>query len=329
MSTAFRRSCLRLALSLAITPATLPAAQSHNFNPLHAPSPQIGPDAVGLSGATVTRLEVTSHDRRRYVLWVVALGHPPRAGYPTMFLLDGHAAIQSLSASKADAPPHPVLLVAVGTTDPAYFDVTARAYDYTPDLGDGRPVFDPRAPQRRAGGAEAFLATLRGPVQAALQAHWPLDPAHRGLWGHSYGGLFALYTLLRYGEAFQFYAPTSPSLWWHAPLPRQLVEGFGPDRPGASACVRLSNGSAEGMPGMQRRPPSAFGQAAKTAIERPPFGDGELAQELRPIFGRRLLWQTYPGLTHGETFSASLGPAIRSFAAWSAGAAPCGFRGID
>lgn len=296
------------------------------FDPMRAPLPQTGPAAVSVAASSITILQVDSDEGRHYRLWVAAIGKPPASGYPMMILLDGHAAIQTLIDTRDSAPlPGPILLVAVGTPGPAYFDVEQRAYDYTPDLADGQPIFDPRVPQRRAGGAEAFLATLLGPVQQALSSRWPLDPLHRGLWGHSYGGLFTLYTLLRHGDAFQFYAPTSPSLWWHAPLPQNLAERFDRHQPGASACVRLSNGSAEGRPGHHGSRPDAV---APDQPSPPLFSAADLVQQLEPVFGQRLQWQTYPGLSHGETFPASLGPAIRSFSAWSHGAASCGFDAI-
>ncbi len=325
MSIRRRRSLLAGLFSLSCC-AVLPlqAASSHGFDPARPPAPATGPEAVGVDPARVTQLQIHGRDGRLYQLWVAALGQAPRSGYPVMFLLDGHAAMATLTSTQATRPlAGPVLLVAVGSPGPAYFDVDARAYDYTPPSSDGKPIFDPRVPGRRAGGAEAFLATLRGPVTRAVAGRWPLDPHHRGIWGHSYGGLFALYVLFRHGNAFDFYAPTSPSLWWHAPLPRQLAAAYDSQRPGADACIRLSNGSAEGHPA-----PTGGGDRAGAAEAPPPFGDGELVHMLAPVFGTRLHWQVYPGLSHGETLPASLGPAIRSFAAWSAGAATCGYEHI-
>ena len=314
-------------LSLLGLIASLPlsAASLSRFDPARPPSPQAGPEAVRGTAQQITRVQIHAADGRRYQLWVAALGAPPRSGYPVMYLLDGHAAIQSLLSAPATArPTGPVLLVAVGAPGAAYFDVEGRAYDYTPPSEDGRPIFDPRVPSRRGGGAEAFLATLQGPVQSAVAARWPLDARHRGLWGHSYGGLFALYVLLRHGAAFQYYAPTSPSLWWHAPLPRRLAETFTAGDPGASACVRLSNGSAEGRPGQHPDRSAAHGALPGAGTSAgAPFADGDLYRQLEPVFGRRLHWTVYPGLSHGETLSASLGPAIRDFSAWSSGAATC------
>lgn len=293
------------------------AGPVHSFDPARPPPLQAGPLAVTVPADGVSRLQVEAPHGRTYVLWVSAIGKAPPGGYPVMFLLDGHAAIHELTQSPpSPAVTAPVLLVAVGTPGSAYFDVKARAYDYTPDPGLGHPVMDPRMPDRAAGGAEAFLATLLGPIQQAVAARWPLDPRHRGLWGHSYGGLFTLYTLLRHGRAFQFYAPTSPSLWWYAPFPQQLASAFQPGQPGSDACLLLSQGTAEGRPGAHHGPDPVHAA--------PAFSAQDLVNQLRPVFGQRLIWRPLQGLSHGATLPASLGPAIRAFSAWSAGAATCG-----
>ncbi len=66
----------------------------------------------------------------------------------------------------------------------------------------------------------------------------------RGLWGHSFGGLFALYVLFEQPELFARYAINSPSLWWnqresiareaayartHDSLPAHVFLSFGAD----------------------------------------------------------------------------------------------------
>ena len=48
---------------------------------------------------------------------------------------------------------------------------------------------------------------------AATQA--PLDLARLSLYGHSYGGLCALYALVRYPGRFAHTICASPSLWWY------------------------------------------------------------------------------------------------------------------
>jgi predicted alpha/beta superfamily hydrolase len=64
------------------------------------------------------------------------------------------------------------------------------------------------------GGAARFLDALVSEVMPQVEARHPADPADRTLVGHSFGGLFALFTLFRQPAAFGRYLVISPALWW-------------------------------------------------------------------------------------------------------------------
>ena len=66
-----------------------------------------------------------------------------------------------------------------------------------------------------SGGASQFLECLLTEVVPMIEAELPADPEQRVLAGHSFGGLFALYTMFEQPDAFSAYIATSPSLWWH------------------------------------------------------------------------------------------------------------------
>lgn len=65
-----------------------------------------------------------------------------------------------------------------------------------------------------SGGADAFLAFLLEELRPALAAEFLIDPRLGTLVGTSLGGLFTLYALLSYPQAFARYLPISPSIWW-------------------------------------------------------------------------------------------------------------------
>ena len=47
-----------------------------------------------------------------------------------------------------------------------------------------------------------------------MEAAYRIDPSDRALLGHSFGGQFALFTLLDHPGFFSRYLVVSPSLWW-------------------------------------------------------------------------------------------------------------------
>jgi predicted alpha/beta superfamily hydrolase len=70
---------------------------------------------------------------------------------------------------------------------------------------DGSPV--------RSGGAVHFLRALRDEVIPFVEANYRVTATGRGLAGYSYGGLFALYTLLQAPGLFSRFFAGSPTMW--------------------------------------------------------------------------------------------------------------------
>ena len=289
------RARIAAALWLALLPAVASAAQPH-FDAHRPPAAQPPGAAVAVPAAQVQRFVLDGPNGRRYRIQVAALGAPPAAGYPVLYLLDGNASMAALTAAH-HAPPlrGSVLLVAVGYDTDAYFDTDARSLDYTPPLPGGRPAFDPRVPGRRGGGAEAFLDFLQQRLQPRIARVWPVDAHRQGIWGHSYGALLALHALYTRPGLFRFHAAASPALWWHAPLMADEASRFVATRHPA-ACLLLMTGGAEHGP-----------RAAEAAPE--------LARQLRAVPNLKVTWHPFPGMGHGQVFSASLGPAVRRFVA--------------
>lgn len=91
---------------------------------------------------------------QHYRVWVAVPKNPaPPQGYPALYMLDGNAVLtvlddQMLEGLRSDALP---VLVLVGYPVAARFDVTARAYDYTPPLPGKMPALE----ERNGGGAAA------------------------------------------------------------------------------------------------------------------------------------------------------------------------------
>ena len=244
------------------------------------------------------RFELDSADgERRYrVQLAVPRRAPPPAGFPVLYLLDGNAAFAALTqaqlASMAALETPPVI-AAIGYATDLRFDVAARAYDYTPPLPEGGAASagaasDP-ARGRRTGGADVFLDLIESRIKPAVQSRTAIDLARQSLWGHSYGGLFALHTLLKRPGAFRTYIAADPSLWWADEF--VLRDTAAPPVDG----VRLLVMTGGALPARA----SARPDAALRFVAR---------QAQRPGLQARL--RASDGIAHGAMLTLSLGPAI-------------------
>ncbi|CAL3970692.1 unnamed protein product [Diplocarpon coronariae] len=71
--------------------------------------------------------------------------------------------------------------------------------------------------QSSEGGADEFLDFIQTRLKPFIksQVFSDLDVGHEVLFGHSYGGLFALHALFTRPEMFNTYIAASPSIWYH------------------------------------------------------------------------------------------------------------------
>lgn len=105
----------------------------------------------------------------------------------------------------------------------------------------------------KLGGAEALFRFMEEELKPALAKRYHIDPNKQTLFGHSYGGLFALGVLMDHPEAFQSYIISSPSLWWNDSEAFDRARRFAKRQSGvaspAAARVVLSVGARELKPG--------------------------------------------------------------------------------
>jgi len=162
---------------------------------------------------TIRMQALTTADGHAYdVFSAVPVKPAPDRGYPILYMLDGNAAFDALTPELLSKVPE-LVIVAVGYPGARAFDVVARSLDYTPPpLGQTGPMPDPGRPERQIGGAGAFLERLRGEIRSFAEEGITIDPERRALWGHSYGGLFTVFTFFTAPDAFNTYVPVSASL---------------------------------------------------------------------------------------------------------------------
>lgn len=133
-------------------------------------------------------------------------------------------------------------VILVGVADggiPEHFGV--RSLDYTPT--------ESATANFPSGGAPAFLAFLRDRAMPFIEDRYRADPADRGIWGHSLGGLFGAWALLESPGTFHRYLLSSPSFNWddrllvkhaasygaaHDRLPGRVYSAFGAEEPASA-----------------------------------------------------------------------------------------------
>ncbi|SEW53024.1 alpha/beta hydrolase [Chitinophaga arvensicola] len=136
--------------------------------------------------------------------------------YPVVYLLDANLYFDIMAvtlnryASVGLAPN--VILVGIGYTD-------FPAMDSLRNRDDTYPVAIPEYEMSTSGGADKMLSFLHQELMPLIDQQYRTDTTKRTLMGHSLGGFFTAYTLLRSlsGEAtgFSGYIAASPSLHYN------------------------------------------------------------------------------------------------------------------
>lgn len=174
--------------------------------------------------------------------------------YPVLYVLDGKYSFQSMSSIREGLDLgkeiKDIIIVsveAVHSTENEWF--ANRHNDYTPscvpqadtlwskilNIPDGK---------LRSGGASNFLSTLEYDLIPLIDSLYKTTP-DRGLSGHSLGGLFAGYCLLKKPHLFKRYGINSPSFWWNNSEMLQNEVLFSNSNTELQAKVFFSAGSAE------------------------------------------------------------------------------------
>jgi predicted alpha/beta superfamily hydrolase len=157
--------------------------------------------------------------------------------YPVIVLLDGEANIQHVSATADflanNGRAMKMLVVGIENTD--------RQRDLTPPITNTRTS---DRPEGKVGGAERFLSFIAEELLPFIDRSYRTRPT-RILIGHSFGGLFASYALLKRPELFKAYISVSPSLWWDNQALADEALNFGSHKD-VQAAVYVTMGSEGG-----------------------------------------------------------------------------------
>jgi uncharacterized protein len=159
---------------------------------------------------------------RTYRIFVFKPGiEAPPQGYPLVLAVDGNMVFPIMATVDAtfELTGKAAIVVAVGYPTSDFSELMRlRTRDLTPPTPLDRIPQRPGLPPVRLedyGGAEDFYRFLTEELMPAISGAYPIDPADRTLYGHSWGGLFTLGVLLRHPEAFGAFIASSPSIWWN------------------------------------------------------------------------------------------------------------------
>ncbi len=177
--------------------------------------------------------QLDSADGKRH--YRIQIGIPDTASSPgshaALYMLDGNAALDTLTDQDLAwlSRHNPPVLVAIGYDVATRNDVVSRAYDYTPPVVEHGHVLRPVVRGRAGGGADAFLNFIETRVKPLVRARAQVN-GQAYLWGHSYGGLFALHVLFTQPGSFSRYIVGDPSVWWHEGTLMREWEAFDKSR---------------------------------------------------------------------------------------------------
>ncbi|WP_027038558.1 alpha/beta hydrolase [Mesorhizobium ciceri] len=183
----------------------------------------------------------------------VPSGAVPEAGWPVLYMTDGNAVIgTAVDAMRAQAF-YPTgtnvgwgVIVAIGYPVDGAYDPLRRSWDLGPPPGKTYPPFYEGTPEVRTGGAGQFLAFIEDELKPWVASRVTVDASRQTLYGHSFGGLFALYALFTRPSSFQTWIAASPAIYWEERAIDRFLETFEAAVPdGLAATMILSAGEYE------------------------------------------------------------------------------------
>jgi len=197
----------------------------------------------------------TEDKTRDYVLFVsLPRNYATRTSerFPTIYLLDADysfAIARNVMRHFSDRNQIGESII-VGIGDPgadADLDIykRLRVKDYTPAVSIGASGYGDDI-DKQGGGATTFLHILGDEIVPAIDKRYRTDPAARMIVGHSYGGLFATWTMFQRPGLFRDYLVVSPSLWFNNRMVFDVMHAYLATHKELPARVFFSVGSFEG-----------------------------------------------------------------------------------
>lgn len=171
--------------------------------------------------------------------------------YPVVYVTDPRfvfgSAVESARNHAIDGRMPSVILVGVGYPGPQTHDsiMVVRSRDFSITSDPNTQGFPGWAERVEWGGADQFLDFLQTELIPFVDANYRTTEDQTYV-GHSGGGLFGTYVLLRAPEAFDRYLISSPSVWYDDEAILGVEEQYAKEYAHLPARVFLSVGGEEG-----------------------------------------------------------------------------------
>ncbi|TPK88141.1 alpha/beta hydrolase [Mesorhizobium sp. B2-4-13] len=251
----------------------------------------------------------------------VPSGPMPEAGWPVLYMTDGNAVIgTAVDAMRAQAL-YPAgtnvgwgVIVAIGYPVEGAYDPLRRSWDLGPPPGRTYPPFHEGTPEVRTGGAGDFLAFIEAELKPWVASRTRIDESRQALYGHSFGGLFALYALFTRPLSFSTFIAASPAIYWEDRVIDRFLERFEAAVPGLKADVILSAGEYE----TEKLAPFQVGAedeekrlAQKKLILTDEFARA-MAERLDALPGLRASFELHAGENHMSILPVTVNRAVQA-----------------
>ncbi|WP_285769404.1 alpha/beta hydrolase [Peribacillus sp. SI8-4] len=194
----------------------------HQKVDMHAKDITAGSEEVTIKGTERSIMHSSTGNREFQIFVSKPQEEPPPSGYPVIYLLDANSvfgtmveAVRLQSRRPEKSGVVPAIIVGIGYRTNGPFS-PERYFDFTlPVAAADLPVRPDGSPWPAHGGAEGFLKFIEEDLKPEIGKRFKIDENSQTLFGHSLGGLFALYVLYTNPYAFQNYIAGSPSLHWN------------------------------------------------------------------------------------------------------------------
>lgn len=211
----------RLSFRIMLLLISFPFLNTVKAENVNTPHSEFSPKPLTIEDSTTFILKDKKTSQAYQIFLSVPKEPPPVNGYPILYITDANSifntvreTIRSYEKRLDNVQKNHVVLVGIGYP-PKQNILKLRTYDLTPPKNTSIPV------PYKTGGAEDFYHFIHNDLSPLLDKHLMINHQKQALFGHSFGGLFTLYTLIHHPNAYQTYIAASPSLW----LDPNLING--------------------------------------------------------------------------------------------------------
>jgi predicted alpha/beta superfamily hydrolase len=245
----------------------------------------------------------------------------PEAGWPVLYMTDGNAVIgTAVDVVRAQAS-YPAgtnvcegVIVAIGYPVEGAYDPLRRSWDLGPPPGKTYPPFYDGTPDVRTGGAGEFLAFIEDELKPWVASRARIDESRQALYGHSFGGLFALYALFTRPLSFRTWIAASPAIYWEDRAIDRFLEAFEAANPELTVDVILSAGEYE----TEKLAPFQIGaedeekRLQQKKVTRTDEFARAMAERLHAVPGVRASFELHAGENHMSILPVTVNRAVQA-----------------